>query len=144
MSDNTKGLNPNNPIVKWLIATAVPCILLGLKSAWDKWVAPVFKRIFGIDLPFPEAAVNELINIILWLILDAEKQFKEPPNPTPELLSNLNVRKFDHVVANLYNVATPLQMEIIKQKWGSVQKAVQNVYLTKAKPIIESKKAQNK
>jgi len=134
----------NSDIVKWLIVVALPFILTGISSIfgykwWDKVIRPLIKKIFGYDMPYPEDAVNKLIKWIIELILQQEKEYPETKGAD---ISELNRTKFFNVVSKINSEAGPMELAIIKKKWGTIESAVQSIFVEKAKAIIEAKKAQ--
>jgi len=133
MNEDMKKIDSTNPLWKMILAIAIPAILLGLKSVWNKWIKPLIYKIFGVTIEFPEDAVNKLIDWILGLILEQEKLYPD---------SKQNSLKLDNVIAKIAREADPIQLGIIKKKWGDIPTAVNSIFLQKAKVIIEAKKAQ--
>ena len=83
---------------------------------------------FGIHITVTQKEVEEIILMIYNAIMGAEKSGK-----TGE-------EKLAFAIKNIEERATPRQKEVIKETFGTTEKAVESVLLKYAQPKIEAKK----
>jgi len=126
MSDEKKI---TDPILKLVLTALVPAFVFGLGFVVKQVWALLAK--VGIYLPsITDAQLEAVIRWIYSLIMEEEKTKKT------------NDEKLFSVVARINNFANKEQMRIIEKKWGSVENAVNSIFIEKAKAIIEIKKKQ--